>query len=121
MNVLSLKNGEPEGQTAKGYYCIRGTGLSTSGMLPRQDDALMEVPRAHAHAADSSLLSPFRESIAENARPIKNGGPPQPVLGYLPDTVKEGLRPTPSRLTAEGHRFRSCPADRKKTPLRWMP
>lgn len=31
---------------------IRETGLSSSGMLPRQDDALMEVSRAHARAAD---------------------------------------------------------------------
>lgn len=47
MNVVSVKNGEPERQTAKDCYRIRETGLSSSGMLPRQDDALMEAPRAH--------------------------------------------------------------------------
>ena len=52
MNVVSVKNGEPERQTAKDCYRIRETGLSSSGMLPRQDDALMEVSRAHARAAD---------------------------------------------------------------------
>lgn len=56
MNVLSVKNGEPERQTAKDCYRIRETGLSSSGMLPRQDDALMEVSRAHARAADFFLV-----------------------------------------------------------------
>lgn len=75
----------------------------------------------------SSLSSPFRESIAGNADSIKNVGHPwaggmygQPVLRCLPDTVKKGFRPTPSRLTAEGHGFKSCPAARKEKPLRWM-
>lgn len=56
MNVVSVKNGEPEKQTAKDCYRIRETGLSSSGMLPRQDDALMEVSRAHARAADFFLV-----------------------------------------------------------------
>ncbi len=56
MNVVSVKNGEPERQTAKDCYRIRETGLSSSGMLPRQDDALMEVSRAHARAADFFLV-----------------------------------------------------------------
>ncbi len=46
MNVVSVKNGEPERQTAKDCYRIRETGLSSSGRS-RQDDALMEAPRAH--------------------------------------------------------------------------
>lgn len=47
-----------------------------------------------------SLLSPFRESIAENGRSIKNGGHPwggrmygQSVLRCILDTVKAGRRP----------------------------
>lgn len=46
MNVVSVKNGEPERQAAKDCYRIRETGLSSSG-CSRQDDALMEAPRAH--------------------------------------------------------------------------
>lgn len=87
----------------------------------------MEVSRAHARAADFFPVSPFRESIAGNADSIKNVGHPwaggmhgQPVLRCLPDTVKKGFRPTPSRLTAEGHGFKFCPAARKEKPLRWM-
>ncbi len=127
MNVVSVKNGEPERQTAKDCYRIRETGLSSSGMLPART---MRSWKCHAPMSvlpTSSLSSPFRESIAGNADSIKNVGHPwaggmygQPVLRCLPDTVKEGFRPTPSRLTAEGHGFKSCPAARKEKPLRWM-
>lgn len=127
MNVVSVKNGEPERQTAKDCYRIRETGLSSSGMLPART---MRSWKCHAPMSvlpTSSLSSPFRESIAGNADSIKNVGHPwaggmygQPVLRCLPDTVKKGFRPTPSRLTAEGHGFKSCPAARKEKPLRWM-
>lgn len=62
MNVVSVKNGEPERQTAKDCYRIRETGLSSSGMLPART---MRSWRRHAPILPtSSLSSPFRESIA---------------------------------------------------------
>lgn len=85
----------------------------------------MEAPRAHT--ADFFLVVTLQGKHSGNADSIKNVGQPwaggmygQPVLRCLPDTVKEGFRPTPSRLTTEGRRFKSCPAARKEKPLRWM-
>lgn len=76
MNVVSVKNGEPERQTAKDCYRIRETGLSSSGMLPART---MRSWKCHAPMSvlpTSSLSSPFRESIAGNADSIKNVGHP---------------------------------------------
>lgn len=93
------ENGAPERQTAKERRRIRKFHLASPRCVPAKA-TLIEVPHAMPMLPTFSLLSPFRESIAENARSIKNGGQPwgggmygQSVLRCILDTVKAGRRP----------------------------
>lgn len=111
MNVVSVKNGEPERQTAKDCYRIRETGLSSSGMLPART---MRSWKCHAPMPvlpTSSLSSPFRESIAGNADSIKNVGHPwagrhvRPACFAVPAGYCQ-KRISPHSLQAHGRRPR---------------
>lgn len=108
MNVVSVKNGEPERQTAKDCYRIRETGLSSSGRS-RQDDALMEAPRAHTadffpvvtlqgkHSRECRFYQKCRASVGwRHVRPAYFAVP----AGYCQKRI------SPHSLQAHGRRLR---------------
>ena len=106
MNVVSVKNGEPERQTAKDCYRIRETGLSSSGRS-RQDDALMEAPRAHTadffvtlqgkHSRECRFYQKCRASVGwRHVRPAYFAVP----VGYCQKRI------SPHSLQAHGRRLR---------------
>lgn len=108
MNVVSVKNGEPERQTAKDCYRIRETGLSSFGRS-RQDDALMEAPRAHTadffpvvtlqgkHSRECRFYQKCRASVGwRHVRPAYFAVP----AGYCQKRI------SPHSLQAHGRRLR---------------
>lgn len=104
------ENGEPERQAAKERRRIREFRLASPRCVLAKA-TLIEEPHAMPMLPTFSLLSALRESIAENARSIKNGGQPwgggmygQSVLRCILDTVKAGRHPyhPGRRRTASG-------------------
>lgn len=121
MNVLSLKNGEPERQPAKERRRIREFRLASLGMRPSQSDAHRGAAR-HTHAADFFLVVTLQGKHSRECPFYQKwraavGWLGQPVLEYLPDTVKEGLRPTPSRLMARRPQIQILPRSQKENTL----
>lgn len=110
MNILSVKTARQKDRQQRNVAASGNSASLPPGCVPAKA-TLIKVPHAMPMLPTFSLLSPFRESIAENARSIKNGGQPwgggmygQSVLRCILDTVKAGRHPyhPGRRRTASG-------------------